>query len=267
MFSSTYLELKKVQELSSILSHLNITTFFQLRIFATGNFLVLSNSPEVYSFFESEQTIGNHFFQLIKNSQPGAINVNLWPSHTSDELLTKLHEMNIHHGISISYAIDNYVDIFSFATDQSHEGIINVYLNNVVLLKRFIVYFRFKAKKLLEQKTERSLFLNKKFEFRPNSAAKNLACLARFKKKLTSWYLQSTLVNKISKETVLTKKEMECLSHLLTGKSIKGVADEMNVSRKTVEACLKKVRTKAGFYTNDQLISIFNLDPLLIETL
>lgn len=265
--NSLHSELKKVQALCTILEHLKITTFFQLRIFPTGKFLVLSNSLAVYSAFESEQAIGSFFSQLIENSRYGAININLWPSPTTDEFLSRLSERSIYCGISISYALDGYIDIFSFATNRTNGEVLSVYLNNLSLLKRFIVYFRFKSKKILESKTAQSFSLDKELRLSKKLTCANQDGQSRFKNKVISSYINAALSKKLNRTAALTEKETRCLTHLLAGKSIKMMAEELNISRKTVEACLKNIRIKTGFYTKEQLLSIFNRDLLLLETL
>lgn len=241
---------------------LNITTFFQLRIFPTGKFLVLSNSSAVYSLFESEQGIGNYFSHLIENSLHH-ITVNLWSSSPVDQFLTRLHELNIYQGVSFSYALDEYVDIFSFATNQVDEKILNVYLNNLSLLKRFIVYFRFKTEKILARKTAKSFSQKNELNLSKNLPLDNLAGITRFKNKLLSCHIEATLLKSFDEKIELTEKEKKYLGCLLEGKSIKMMANELNVSRRTVEAYLKSIKNKTGLYTNDQLISIFNQDVLM----
>lgn len=57
----------------------------------------------------------------------------------------------------------------------------NLYLNNLSLLKRFIIYFRIKSKKIIERKTTQSLYPKKSFS--KNVSRANLERLFKFEDK------------------------------------------------------------------------------------
>ncbi|MBT4879889.1 MAG: helix-turn-helix transcriptional regulator [Alphaproteobacteria bacterium] len=55
----------------------------------------------------------------------------------------------------------------------------------------------------------------------------------------------------------LTKREVECLQHLATGKIVKEVAQSLNLSPRTVDFYLKNIKEKTGCRSKSQLISLY----------
>lgn len=79
----------------------------------------------------------------------GKISINLWPTGSQDPLINKLYKLGIGNGISLSFHFGDYVEIFSFGTDIDNHEMKNFYINHIRLLKRFVIYFRMQAKKLI----------------------------------------------------------------------------------------------------------------------
>ena len=52
----------------------------------------------------------------------------------------------------------------------------------------------------------------------------------------------------------LTDQQLECLFHLVKGKTIKKIAVAMNLSHRTVEHYLENVKAKLGCKTREDLI-------------
>src|SRR3990167_10679267 len=66
----------------------------------------------------------------------------LWTKNTEDPLLGALHHYNIWNGCNIYIASPNYIEVFSFAGSVENEGMQNFYINNLAMLKTFMVCFK-----------------------------------------------------------------------------------------------------------------------------
>jgi DNA-binding CsgD family transcriptional regulator len=58
-------------------------------------------------------------------------------------------------------------------------------------------------------------------------------------------------------EFSLSAREHECLESVILGRSMRNIADSLNLSSRTVETHIKNIKRKAGFDTKDQLVSFF----------
>lgn len=79
----------------------------------------------------------------------------LWDGLASNEeiafiLKDAADNFNIAHGITIIKREDAYIEHFNFATTVNNPEITNFYMSSMELLERFIIYFRDKAKKLIQ---------------------------------------------------------------------------------------------------------------------
>lgn len=54
----------------------------------------------------------------------------------------------------------------------------------------------------------------------------------------------------------LTKRQAQCIKHLIEGKSVKEIGSILNLSPRTVDDYLKKLRAKLGCYRREQLIAL-----------
>lgn len=245
---------KEIKNLSAILNIIEITTFFMIRVTLDGEYFILCNSHDVLRFFNQENDIGDYFSCLAENSIHRKLSINLWPDYGSDESLTKLNGLNICHGLSITYRLCDYIDIFSFATDADNEKIKIFYLNNFQLLKRFIIYFKIKGKLIIEQQVYNALNHSKRsLNFKNDSKNEWADRVKKFQEEML-WHV---VISKHGKKVMLTQKESEYLAHLLEGKSSRKIAEELGVSQRTIEACLENIKFKTGYHTKMQLLSVF----------
>lgn len=68
--------------------------------------------------------------------------------------------------------------------------------------------------------------------------------------------LLETTSHRIINGIQLTKREKECLDHLMHGKSYKQIAITLKLSPRTVEHCVERVKIKFGVRTKFQLIDL-----------
>jgi DNA-binding CsgD family transcriptional regulator len=65
-------------------------------------------------------------------------------------------------------------------------------------------------------------------------------------------------VNETHEVPKLTKREQECLQHLMSGKSAKISGDEMGISSRTVEFHINNIKAKIGCRTKLEVLNILN---------
>ncbi len=195
--------------------------------------------------------------ELVKTCVCGKMSVSLWPNLPNDIFCQKIYKLGIWNGISIALPFNNYIDIFSFASTRKNCSINNFYLNHLRLLKRFIIFFRLKAKKVIELTINNNLrsldekiilYSDKQVDIKL-TAVKTLREMISPRKVS----IQASYFKKIS----LTKRETTYLVMLLEGKSMSKIAKELSISQRSVESCLETIKSKTGYNTKTELLSAF----------
>lgn len=248
---------EEVKKFSVVLRKIDISTFFYIRINRDSQFFILSDNKEISGYLlNKSRCVGTLLEELAKTAISGKIAVSLWSGYPEDSFLQKIYQLGIGNGISIALPFNSYIDIFSFASSIQKTEINNFYLNHLRLLKRFIIFFRLKAKKIIFLANNNLHSLNKKIELygcskqQEKSKALNILRETISPKKVA---MKAICCGKI----VLTKRETRYLIMLLDGKSMNAIAAELGVSRRSVESRLETLKSKTGYNTKADLLSAF----------
>jgi DNA-binding CsgD family transcriptional regulator len=248
---------KTIKRLASFLSIIEITNFFHLRINRKSQFFILSNNKDIANHLINEGgDIGILLDKLARISICGKISLSIWENYIGDPFLEKMYKLGIWNGVSIALPLNDYIDIFSFASSLKNEKLNNFYLNHLQLIKRFIIFFRLNGRKAIEYASRDLYQLNKKIKLYSQSSNKG-------RENLINTIRQDTLPRKASIKTVflkninLTEKEIIYLIMLLDGKSMPNIAEEIGVSQRSVESCLETIRSKTGYNTKAELLTAF----------
>src|SRR5205085_4487180 len=82
----------------------------------------------------------------------------LWQDMGVDWVITELNRFNIFHPISYFEITEQYCDFFTLGTSDSRFNRINLYLNQLDIVKKFFVYFRQQANDLLVQMEKKKIY-------------------------------------------------------------------------------------------------------------
>ena len=72
---------------------------------------------------------------------------------------------------------------------------------------------------------------------------------------------------KITNELSLSNKEIECCYYLSKGLSIKGIANKMGLSPRTIETHVNHIKLKSNCYTTDLLIEYIHQKRWIFDSL
>ncbi|WP_218814166.1 helix-turn-helix transcriptional regulator [Rickettsiella endosymbiont of Dermanyssus gallinae] len=247
---------KTVFNLASRLEILGITDFFHIRVNKKSQFFILSNNKTITHHLNESRDIGTLLRKTIKTAICGKISVVFWKNYTGDIFLEKIYQLGIWNGISVALPFDDYIDIFSFASNFQTKTLNTFYLNHFGLIKRFIIFFRMKARGLIEHAGQDLYKLNKSIKLycEANKAEKtaifNTINQQIFFKK---YFIKTVYLKKVN----LTEKETLYLVMLLEGKSMSTIAKEIGVSPRSIESCLETIKSKTGYRTKSELLSAF----------
>jgi LuxR family transcriptional regulator, quorum-sensing system regulator SolR len=167
---------------------------------------------------------------------------------------TAREEFNIDNGLVLVDKYDDYCELFWFGSIKGDHQAINFYINNMDLLRRFILYFKEKAADIIERANkERIVLPDKKIIIQGKSDLSKFSKRNNFIKAIrVEHYRLSGKYSHIS----LTEREFECAVCMLEGKTAEHTGNDLGLSRRTVETHLSNLRSKVDCNTKSELAEI-----------
>lgn len=177
----------------------------------------------------------------------------LWDALPGQKVFNMAREFNIAHGMTIVTDKQDYYEFFHFATSIDNLPILNFYMNNLDVLQRFMAYFVDQGKKLIHNAYQHMTNVPQ-----PNLAEDhNSNDDFNVHKNVNDfiWHINANkcYLKNLTEEVCLTKREGQCLSWFLKGKTMNEIAIIEGISKRTVEAHTEQAKRKLGCYKSFQL--------------
>lgn len=191
-----------------------------------------------------DYTYDNHIWQslssmerILKTPTDGQY-AYIWPAIAQDYVYEALRAHNLWNGITIYDKREKYVDMWAFAADIENMGVLNLYLNELTILKQFIMYLHDKARSLFFPKScDVYIYTGEEVSLNPAQASEATDSNERFN--IKKYYYGN------DKQSYLTKMEFLCLYHLSSGKSYKTISKILGIAPRTVEAYINSIKIKS----------------------
>jgi hypothetical protein len=232
----TFLLKNKVQEASkSLLDTFGFNYFQYLRCFADGSISGLTNhtglfecmrdyenTPVVFSSFEEgHENTYSYWFLWDEELPPTA------PLQMARE------KFNFHNGLTLVRRTKNYYDMIAVALPYEHPNPGSFYLNKLKAIEQFIYNFDLENKELLALMDKHPIALPNAYR----DVNYQKICLTKGK---------ITVVGKHG-ATYLTSREITCLRFLMQGATYKQIAQLLEISPRTVETYIQRVKQRTGY--------------------
>ncbi|HET9843537.1 MAG TPA: helix-turn-helix transcriptional regulator [Gammaproteobacteria bacterium] len=175
--------------------------------------------------------------------------LHLWDDcQNADLIRVRLNDFNYGNGLYIVRHFPEYSEIFGFAPARE-QNISDLYLNNLDVLNRFAMYFKDKAYRIIERAEKDLIFVPKTMLIEKEELASNNNLeLLRNTTKIEMYALSPTL------NLELTQREHESFKGFLQGQTAAQIASSLNLSPKSVETFLLKVKKKFQCSTRSDLL-------------
>jgi len=211
-----------------------ITVFNYYRMYFDGSVIRLSTDRAWTMHYFKKDYLNRSTVPLSYLTKP--INYFIWLTDDCPEmLLDAAINFDTSNGISIAERHNDYMEYFCFATTLSNTSIINnFYINNLDLLRKYCFQFKERANMLLKTYEKKKLILTNinscKIDFQPDQ------------------------ILRITDSIQLSGQQNACARLLLKGMSCKGIAQEINLSPRTVESYLNNLKNKLKCRNRTELI-------------
>jgi DNA-binding CsgD family transcriptional regulator len=157
---------------------------------------------------------------------------------------------NVDHGMFMFDPSSDFCENYAFATHKSNYQIVNTYVNNLDVLKNFVLYFKEKAASILKEAEKHKLilpFCDDNVDFLNDKNTFNF----------------SQFVNDDHADLQLTERQWQCSEYLIQGKTIKEIAKQLGLSPRTIEFYVNNLKSKLQCRNKAELI--FKLAKILKE--
>lgn len=225
-------------------------TFFSYRLSVDDKFILLMNN---YAWLKN--CIEKDYAKYLSVIQPEHDFI-LWDGIPKDSPVMTLmkdarENFNIAHGVTIIKSSETTEEHFNFATMNYNYEINNFYIQHQEILERFILYFKDKAKKIIDASLGHAISL------RDLGIIKNAIKQQEFYREI-DYFIESTQIKSISikveeKNINLNYTLAHTGYYLLQGLSYKQIAKACYISVKAVEKRIEKLKEITKTSTKKEL--------------
>lgn len=227
-----------------------ITYFNYVKLNSDGSRSILTDRPDfIVEYYNSSELLATKAISTMENS-------NKTTSRLSSEFrdqpsfIVARNQFNIDNGLTIIQPTNDGKELYYFGTTRENYDKTYFYVSNIDMFYRFIAYFKDKAESLIKKAdAERFLLLLRESE------EETLIDLEKIRNK----FIEATSISRYfinqNLDTFLTKREAECLYYLSKADSAKKIGKILNLSPRTVETYLMKVKEKLNCKTKKELIN------------
>ena len=247
-----------IKEISKPLNdHFSISYFAFKRTYSDNSKIYLFNNPELYEhWFKKEYyKIGNREGSKTDFSDSS----DLWlmlpdPFNLYHEMRTLF---NVFNGITITKTHPNHCDFYFFGSTADNHKINNFYLSNLNILTEFNKYFLDRARPIIEKVSKSKLIFP--YEGHPilNNNSINLTePNNQYIDKKLNFLVEIRSNQKLSNH--ITNRECSCIPFIASGHTNAEIANQLNISVRTVESHIESIKRKFNCSSKQQLISLLN---------
>lgn len=241
-----------------LFENFGITIFEYVKIFFDSTCLNISTNHKWLIHNYTKCPMGTVLEKHLKTVPIGSTRYLLFGIREEDlrnPMLREAHKFNIWNGLNIYKRYTEECECFLFATHPHNTSILEFYMNERILLEKFIHYFKEKAQPFIDSfdMRKRTVFVNdssilSSTQTRDHSIEK---CALAIKP-------NKYFITKGKTNISLSKREMQCLCLFAYGKSVKEIALSIDLSPRTVESYINSVKQKTSLTYKSDLINLFH---------
>ena len=250
------------EEICAPLKKINIETFIYIKNYKNGKLIHLSNRGNWLEHFYERNFYKIGPFEKLKDIYKEG--VLLWSHLSGKQVMREAKEyFNMAHGITIvEKNFDGSDEFYSFGAGKDNPEVVIFCLNNIDMLKRFILYFKCKAEKILKHAEQNKIILpdSKTIVTPKNKLIQKNSCVYKNKETdLRKIFFRETQIGrkafqcKQEKNVFLTGRELEVAIFLLDHYSANEIGNLLHISKRTVESHLVNLKEKMHCYSQEEL--------------
>ncbi|OGT34142.1 MAG: hypothetical protein A3C44_00565 [Gammaproteobacteria bacterium RIFCSPHIGHO2_02_FULL_39_13] len=246
----------QIGEICKPLEQLDITYFSFVRSYKDGSHIRLSNNAAWTKHYYAHE-----FYNVVLKQVPDENGNILWSSIDKYPLFYDASEhFDIDNGTVIVLTIDDITERYFFGSTRNNSHVNYIYLHQPELLKKFIIYFKDVANKLITEAESKKIILPPRIlnkqdsEFYSNEVVQNF---------LNDIKLAKVSIRVNGSDMYISNNEAKILSLMKHGYTAKEISCEISLKKKTIEIYRDNLREKLNQYTRGNLVSLAQRNSLL----
>lgn len=171
-----------------------------------------------------------------------------------------IYEHNLWNFLLFYERTENEGSFFFFGANRDNTKILEDYINYPDVFSHFIHFFKEKMAPFLKMQPKNCIQLN----INPLMNIGDNLSINMVKK-----FFHETEITKFNlgnrfRNAQLSKRELECLYHIIHGQTTKEIAKTLQLSPRTIESFIEKIKTKTGLSRKSDLVQkLFSIVPNL----
>lgn len=237
-----------------------LTHFEYIKSFADGSFITLTNNLPWLECYLKEDYFNVSFTRHAPNTyeQGYILTSSLMETPGSTCVIDAALALNIYDSIALIEPGPSSCEFYLFGSSNKNSNMLNFYLNNLDLLKKFTYYFHDMAEKMIAKHTMdkfKSPLILQGIPHPQHGLPQPEATDANL------FHPRYPLFN--NRAEFLTKREIECIYWLSQGKSSEEIGIILNLSKRTIETHILHAKKKLNCYKTTQLIYLAQKQALI----
>lgn len=235
--------LTSVSEVSQIcvpLRKYGITAFSHTRVYDDSSFIDISDNAEMIECFYYKTDIYKYYEPDVN---PAQLNTEFFLcSSLQDNKAVQVcrEDLNIDNVIVLSEKVDDAYHLWNFGTTRGNDQIVNFYINNLDILKSFVLYFKDKARKIIKNfEKEKIIRENIGNSFMNKIKNKDCAHMNTIFSNLKRYHLGGKF-----HDSYLTPTEFQILCFSMVGKSSEEISIILGSKKRTIEKHMENIKLK-----------------------
>jgi DNA-binding CsgD family transcriptional regulator len=250
-------KLKKICE--PLQQHFNINVFWYTRTTESGRYFTICSNPEVHSvYIGSEHYKTNPFYRNPKLILPGYYSYRGIQDLKFQDSYDVFHSKFPIEAGNFAFKKQHELHVFGYGIKQSSKLYIDhVIANNTPILKKFNEYFLQEISSFVKKEDQEIINLASEMGESYNLPPEGMNTVLGSKGKGN--FLESLKLISIDEIKKLSSRELECLEYLNRGLTTPQIADELALSKRTIEKYFESIKTKLRCHSKLELFEKANL--------
>lgn len=236
-----------------IFNYLGINYFGYGRAYKDRTMFDLSSNPLWVDHFVKEKYVGIGFDGKPFHSGIYTFYSSLGEIMPIQQFVTASQVFNMHYPLVIVNKFESYYEYFHLATHKNNSKIYDFYFNNPDIIQQITKYFKKQAAHLIESSHKNRVLLPAEFINSFDILDNNPSSPTTEKTLSFSTTFNNVNVNQNRNTKILSPRQHLCASLYIKGYSAKQIAQELNLSYRTVEYYISVIKRKLYCHTKEDL--------------
>jgi hypothetical protein len=244
----------EIDQICAPIKKLGINYFSYVKSFIDGSHIRLSNNPHWTNHYYQ-----NKYYNVVLNQIPKINGHILWSCIDKYPLFQDASEIyDVDNGIVIVELNDSTVERYFYGSTRNNYKINEFYCFNINLLYRFNLYFKEKARKIINNAANTKIIVPKD----PVNSLQNNPSMT--KKSMINQFIEETKIKKIPVEIngeilYLSKRQAQLIYFMSKGFTSKQIANKMTTTFKTIDFYKQNIKAKSKRHSCNSNLS-FDID-------